>query len=266
MHIFDQAVALRAQEPGVFTGQIPTQTYGNMIGPFGGMIAANILQSIMLHPERLGNPVAVTVNYAGPIADAEFTIHAKPARTNRSSQHWLVTLEQNNEVVITATAVTALRSASWSAAERQMPVVPAADSLSSQTSPGFPNWVSSYDFRFSSGDFVMTGEAKQDSESVLWVRDQPPRPLDFLSLMAISDVFFPRVFLRRQQFMPASTISITTYFHATPECLAKQGDAHLLAAARAQRFNSGYFDQSAELWSSDGELLATSVQVVYYKG
>ncbi|HTD03590.1 MAG TPA: hypothetical protein VK751_07275 [Undibacterium sp.] len=30
-------------------------------------------------------------------------------------------------------------------------------------------------------------------------------------------------------------------------------------------FNNGYFDQTAEVWSAGGKLLATSHQVVYYK-
>ena len=36
-------------------------------------------------------------------------------------------------------------------------------------------------------------------------------------------------------------------------------------AARANRFEQGFFDQSAEIWSADGALLASSHQVVYYK-
>lgn len=265
MHPFDQAITLVSQQVGEYTGHIPTATYGNMIGPFGGMIAANLLAAVMQHPERLGHPVAMTVNYAGPIADEPFEISAKPIRTNRSSQHWLITLSQQSSVAITATAVTAVRPATWSAAERQMPEVPSPNVLPDFPSGPFPNWVRSYEFKFCSGTVNMSGAEQDLSESVLWVRDQPPRPLDYPALMALSDVFFPRSFLRKQQFMPASTISITTYFHATPECLSAQGTDFVLAAARGQRFHNGYFDQMAELWNTKGELLASSSQLVYFK-
>ena len=93
-----------------------------------------------------------------------------------------------------------------------------------------------------------TGE-NPDSTTTLWVRDTPPRPLDFAALTSLCDVFFPRVFLRRGQYMPAGTVSLTIYFHA-----------------RSQHFGKGYFDQSGELWSSDGNLLATTHQLVYFKG
>jgi hypothetical protein len=73
------------------------------------------------------------------------------------------------------------------------------------------------------------------------------------------------VFVRRQELVPAGTITLTTYFHADAATLAAQGDKPLLAQARAARFFKGYFDQGAELWGSDGELLATSHQLVYFK-
>ena len=64
----------------------------------------------------------------------------------------------------------------------------------------------------------------------------------------------------------ASTVSITTHFHADTSSLARQGIRPILGAARGQRFFRGYFDQVAELWSDDGELLASSIQMVYFKG
>jgi len=65
--------------------------------------------------------------------------------------------------------------------------------------------------------------------------------------------------------VPAGTVSITTYFHADAGLLAAHGTGYLLARARAQRFFNGYFDQSAQLWTESGNLLATSNQIVYYK-
>lgn len=58
---------------------------------------------------------------------------------------------------------------------------------------------------------------------------------------------------------------MTVYFHADSAKLAEQGERHLSAQAHGQAFRKGYFDHSAQLWNSDGELLATSHQIVYYK-
>ena len=67
----------------------------------------------------------------------------------------------------------------------------------------------------------------------LWVRDEPGRALDFPALAAVSDVFFPRMWLRRATRVPAGTVSITTYFHAGRAELAKAGKGFLMAQARA---------------------------------
>lgn len=104
-----------------------------------------------------------------------------------------------------------------------------------------------------------------DSVSSLWIRDHPPRPLDFVSLAAICDAFFPRIFLRRPRWAPVGTVSLTTYFHADAALLAAQGARPVFGTARAQHYGRGYFDQTAEIWGGDRALLATSHQIVYYK-
>ena len=104
-----------------------------------------------------------------------------------------------------------------------------------------------------------------DTTSTLWVRDEPPRPLDFASLAAICDVFFPRIFIRRRRFTPIGTVSLSTYFHADAALLAAQGERHVLGCARGVAFRDGYFEQSAEVWGDCGVLLASSQQLVYFK-
>lgn len=264
LHPFDQAVALEPTGPDGFQGQIP-QTYANMVGPFGGIIAAVVLNSILQHPERQGDPISLTVNFAGPLADTPFDVTVRAVRTNRSNQHWFVELSQGEQVAVTATAILARRQQTWSESELRAPEAPPAESIQSWPASAGPTWIKRYDLKFIRGLLTVSGKPTPDSESLLWVRDEPPRPLDFLSLMAMSDVFFPRVFIRQQKLGPAGTVTITTYFHADAESLARQADRSLLATARGQRFHRNYFDQVAELWSDSGELLASSSQMVYFK-
>jgi len=53
--------------------------------------------------------------------------------------------------------------------------------------------------------------------------------------------------------------------HADAALLAAQGDRPLLAQARAQVFRDGYSDQLGELWGADGQLLAGTQQIQYFK-
>jgi len=108
-------------------------------------------------------------------------------------------------------------------------------------------------------------DSGHESLSQLWVRDDPPRPLDFASLTALSDVFFPRVWLRRATLTPIGTVSMTVYYHADAAVLGATGEGYVLGQARAHAFFDGYFDQSAQLWNEAGQLLTTTHQIVYYK-
>lgn len=266
VHPFDQAIALVPQEDGTFQGRF-TPAYGNMVGPYGGIITAALLNALPTHTgQQQADPVSLTVNFAAPIADAEYQITVRLMRNNRSTQHWNMELSQNGEVAATATAVLAHRRATWSATEASMPTAPVVESLRSSRMPGAPRWVSSYDMRFVKGEVTLQPDQQtEDSTSLLWVRDEPPRPLDFVALAAMSDCFFPRIFVRRQQLALIGTITLTTYFHADRAALTQQSDKHLLAEAHANRFYNGYFDQGAKLWGADGTLLATSHQLVYFK-
>jgi acyl-coenzyme A thioesterase PaaI-like protein len=271
-HPFDTAIAVEYTDAHRLAGHT-CPDYANMVGPFGGVTAAALLRAVERHPERVGDPLSLTVNYAGPIADGPFEITARPVRTNRTNQHWQLELTQDGAVTTTATAVFGIRRDTWSDLELSMPSVPgpAAEDVVPQIFPDFIAWGRNYDLRFVAGavpDAEPTAEIPEnpDSVSTLWLRDTPARPLDFASLTAMSDAFYPRVFLRRGRYLPAGTISLTVYFHATAEELAAQGTEYLLGRARANRFGHGHFDQIAHLWGHDGTLLATSHQLVYFKG
>lgn len=244
--------------------------YANMVGPYGGITAAVMLQAALTHPVRLGVPLSLTVNYAAPVADGAFDIEARPLRTNRSTQHWWLLLTQNGEVAASATALFGVRRPTWSAGEAAPPAdVPPAVEVASSRAGGFlPPWVSRYDMRVVRGALpsVFDETEQPDSQTTLWVRDEPPRPWDFAALAAVIDCFVPRVYLRRRRRTPAGTVTMTVDFHADEAWLREQGDRPVLGTARALAFRDGFFDQAAEIWSDDGRLLASSLQLVYFKG
>jgi hypothetical protein len=122
-HPLDQATLLRQNSDGSLTGRTDP-AYAHAVGPFGGITAATLLNAALSHSARLGDPLSLTANYARPIADGEFGIDAVPVCTNRSTQHWSITLSQGGEVATTATVVFAVRRDTGSSTEVAFPEVP----------------------------------------------------------------------------------------------------------------------------------------------
>jgi acyl-CoA thioesterase len=170
-------------------------------------------------------------------------------------------------VATLATAVFAERRPSWSHQRAEFPQITPFEQTQPYAKVAAP-WIKQYDFRFVEGEPKLSGAvlaAPANAFSKLWIGDRVPRKIDFLSLMSMSDAFFGRVFHARGQLVPFGTVSLTTYFHADAEDLAAEDITRVLAVADAKIFHKSYGDQSGELWSPNGRLLATTTQIAYFK-
>ncbi len=268
-HPFDTATAVQAVGDGTFAGRT-SDDYWNFTGPFGGATAATLLRAAMEHPRSFGTPLSFTVNFCAPVTKGEFRIAVREIRSNRSTQHWSMELEQADAgITATATAVFAQRRASWAHQAAQMPSAAAFEGLPSLPTQGLMAWMQHYDFRFASGMPRRLGPTPNaepaSARSQVWISERRPRPLDFLSLLAFADTFFGRIFHVRGAMFPIGSVSMTTYFHADADDLAAVGDAPVLGEADAKVFTKGFSDQTGDLWSRDGRLLATSHQIVYFR-
>src|SRR5437868_7777019 len=211
VHPFDAAIALAPMDEHRFQGHT-TPDYWNMIGPFGGITAATLLQAALRHPARLGDPLALTVNFAGPIAEGPFVIAARPVRTNRSTQHWIIELYQGDQLATSATAVFSVRRETWACDEAAFPDVPGPEAISGMQRFAPVRWLQSYDIRPVRGARppAEAGPEHPDSLTQFWLRDHPARTPDYAAMAAWCDAFYPRIFLKRPGFVPAGTVSMTT--------------------------------------------------------
>ena len=211
VHPLDAATALSGPaDAPVRTGRT-SDGYWTFIGPFGGVSAATALRAVLERPDRDGDPIAITVNFCAPIARGEFQVHTRRARANRSSQHWLVEFRQggSDEAVLTASIVTAVRRDSWSHQPAPAPALPPFESLAAVDNTRSLPWVAQYGFRFAEGAPAMTAETPDppnSPRSVLWLHDDVPRTLDAVSLLALSDAFFGRIFRVIGRIPPFGTV------------------------------------------------------------
>jgi acyl-CoA thioesterase len=270
MHPLDAATKLETvgdKSLGVFLGAT-SDAYWNFTGPFGGATAATLLQGAMQHPKRQNLPLAMTINYCAPVAKGAFEVHVASKRTNRSTQHFSVEMTQGPDTIVTATLVFAARPEGFALTSGKMPVVAVPEKIEPPKAKAPLAWVDRFDMRFASGFPVMR---KDDSAPLgsarteVWMRDNPVRKMDFISLMNMSDAFFARPFHVLGRLILVGTVSMTTYFHCDEADLAEVGEDYVLGVADASIFAKGYADQSAWLWSRKGKLLATSQQILYFR-
>ena len=265
-HLFDDATRVTAGDSR-WQGQT-SDDYWAFVGPFGGATAATMLRALIEHPQRAGDPLALTVNFCAPIARGAFDLDVRLVRANRSTQHWSVEMTQHGaEVATLATAVFAERRPSWSHQQASFPQATPFEQTLPYAKVAAP-WVRQYDFRFVEGEPKFGSAplaAPANAFSKLWIADRVPRKIDALSLMSMSDAFFGRVFHARGELVPFGTVSLTTYFHTSAEQLAAENISRVLATADARIFHDSYGDQSGELWSPQGRLLATTQQIAYFK-
>ncbi|MEM8798186.1 MAG: thioesterase family protein [Pseudomonadota bacterium] len=267
IHPLDDALVLTILDDDRVAART-TAPYANMVGPFGGTISALFLKAVISDPRTAGNPVALTVNFCGAISDGSFEIGKKLQRAGKYLQHWSLELLQNDGVRATASIVVGHHDDVFSHQIASPPEVPGAEEV-----PALPGglplaWIARYKMHFVEGGPNFTGKEfsePQSGRSVLWLSDEPARSLDYCALAAMADSFFLRNLQVRGTFPPMGTVTLTTYFHATLDEVTAQGTAPLLGTADCKRLHANFSDQQVELWGKDGVLLATSVQLAWYK-
>ncbi len=266
-HALDEATRLAILDEGRYAGATHPG-YANMAGPFGGVTAAALLNAILVDPRRLADPIALTVNFCGPITNGRYEIQTKLQRGGKTTQHWSVELTQDGGVCATASVVCGARKPVWSHYPVKGPSAPPPESVPEMPSGFRPEWVRRYAFRFFEGgldDYPRNDGAIRSARTLALIQDKPARPLDFVGLAALSDAFFVRIMHARGTFQPMATVSLTTYFHAGSDELEALGATPLIGEADAAIFHNGFADQSCALWTPDGRLIANGVQITWYK-
>lgn len=237
--------------------------YGNRVGPYGGWIAALLMKAI-LEQKPQGEPLSLTVTFLGGCQDGALTGSTRLLRRSRTNEHWTAEFSDHTGTPVAHGVVTfGLRRPTIPLGElKAPPAAPAPETIAPRprfsNGPGFFN-------RYDGRQFVgIPFKANPNTESRAWFKDADDRPLDCISLAAHADAPLPRIFLVTPTPSPIATMTMSVYFHATPEAFAEVGGDYVLVDAVCQSGHDGFHDQSVKLWSRSGRLLATSEQVVWY--
>lgn len=253
--------------PGAWEAD-PDPRYWNMMGPWGGWTAGLMLEAVLAEPGRNGSPVSMTMHFMAGFTEAPVQIATRLVKGGRSLSFWSSEVSQNGVAVAHGIVTLAVRPQTDVFRDKEMPLVAAPEDVATvQRPPGEnmgPRFFQMCETKGIKNYPGLSGEAG-DTQSIAWVRDVEHRPLDYVMVAMLADLYPPRIFLRRPARAPATTVSMTVYFHGSDEELGAVGDDFILAEAEGRHFNAGTFDHHAALWRRDGVLLATSEQLCWFK-
>ena len=262
MNELDESLALAAAGAHAWTARADPRREAST-GMFGGWTAAILLKAVLADAVEQGGPVSLTVHFITAVAPGSaLVLTTRPIGGSRALATWQAELavEGGQGPGAVATVVLAKRRETFGFTDAVMPPAPPPDGLPEVHPPG----------TFGQRSLIRPVDgfpmfSRADSRTVFWVRETSGRGFDALQLAYIADNYPPRVWSRRTEPGPYSTITLSVYFHATEGELAAVGDDDVLLEATASRAESSTVAAHARIWSRGGALLATTEQLGWFR-
>ena len=237
--------------------------YASMNGMFGGWTAAVLLRAVCCEVDGEATPSALTVNFVGKVEPgSDALIRTRRAGGGRSVSYWQSELTVDGITLAVASAVLTERRDSDGHVDVKMPNAPDPAELEvTYPAPG------PCGTRASVRPIVgfPPGNNLESTYSSSWVHETSGRAVDHVQLAFLADHRAPRSFFWGGGPRPSSTLTLSVYFHATERELAAVGDDEVLSEAFGVRGAQSTSEEHLRLWSRDGALLASSVQMAWYR-
>jgi acyl-coenzyme A thioesterase PaaI-like protein len=234
-------------------------------GLWGGYAVGLCIRVLEAEPKAVGEALSLTLTYAAGLPSGDLDIRTRRLRQGGSVGVWEVELlpAGSDQVSVHGMVTIARRPKTPRFAFAKMPTAPDPESLPSpeMSAMSMHFGASAFEQRTLEGFPPTRGG---DSRSLAWVRSRRG-PLDKALLGMITDNSAPRAMYALGPTIRTTTLSLTAYLHATVEEIAEVGDDFILVECEGRVGGGGASDERSSYWRRDGELLATSEQLAWYR-
>lgn len=232
---------------------------------WGGYAIGACVRVLEHEPEARGEVLSLNLTYVAALTSGEIDVHTKQLRQGGSIGVWEILLRSKDttQVAVHGVVTLARRPNTKPFSFAQMPNAPDPDTLPALEMPGVMDryGAQAFERRIVDGFPPVPGGS---ARSLAWVRPRSGR-IDKALLAMVTDNSPPRVMYALGQNVWSTTLSLTTYLHATEQDLTQIGDDFILIECDGQVGNDGASDERSNYWSRDGRLLATSTQLAWYR-
>jgi acyl-CoA thioesterase len=256
---FDRDTQLTPLGAGRFAGRV-SEDFWVQSGPNGGYLAAIALRGATAAvPEMTRSPRSLHVRFLAPPKTGAFELGSAVLRRGRSMTTVAVNMQQEGRDFMTASATF---SEAFSTITFQDCVLPEARPLA-QSDPIEKRIPLNHRYDLWQ---AIGGDLRSGSRAVTggYIRFADPRPIDALALAAFWDAWPPAAFARKidERFRGAvPTVEASIYFRRPVPLRHAAPDDYVLLRVESVMAHEGFIDESSELWSLDGLLLAQSRQL-----
>ncbi len=256
---FERAVAVKRLGPGRYAAAVDPG-FNGPVAPNGGVLAATMTRAA---EAELGPgappPRSISAHYLSAPAPGAIELHGSVLRAGRRVSFVDVRMLQHDRLVAQATVIASRpREATWTSASGGPPPAPPAQQVAPVDDSGIPGRPPIFDrleMRPVFGPGLLAGGDVALAGGWLALRDDDA-PLDAARLCALCDVWWPAVFSAHTTLVGVPTLALTVHLSTSA---AVRGP--VLARFETLTALEGHVEESGQLWSADGRLLAESRQL-----
>lgn len=261
---FEAAVAIERVAPGRYAGSVD-EAWGVPVAPNGGILAAILVRAAEAELGSQAPPVrTVAVQYLDAPEHGAVEVTVEVLRSGRRVSACEVRLRQRGRVFLHASIVCSAAREEMLPADRRAPAAPEFESVEPvdlASVSGIPPMFRRLEYRPTFGTGIFSGAAEALTGGWLSLHEDGA-PLDAARLCALVDLWWPAVYDRLRGPAGAPTLQLTVYLRDT----AGGVYGPVLTRVQTRSTDEGHLEENVELWSSDGRLLAESLQLALLLG
>ncbi len=265
---FEAAVAVTGAGRGRYRAAVEP-SWSGPVAPNGGMLAATIVRAV---ETELGDgappPRTVAAHFLDVPPPGPVEIVVETLRRGKRVAACDARMFAGDRLVCHAAVIASAARAEHVPLRREPPVAPPPASVppvSMADVPGAPAMLERMELRPAFGPPIFSGDPLTDAGDPLtdattggWMAiGDDPHPLDAARLCALCDLWWPPLYGRLNSPAALPTLQLTVHLRDTSARI----DPPVLARFTTTTVDEGHLEESGELWSVDGRLLAESTQL-----
>ena len=262
---FSDATELHPVAEGCFAAHFD-RSWWVVVGPNGGLIAALLVQAAQLTIGEGRVPRTITVHYIRPPREGDAEVEVEVQQSGRSVSFVTCRMSQGERLLATAVVALALpRASAFDWEQRIPPSFPPPEQGWRLDGEGVDipirkRWEQLWTMGVP-GEPPTSSREGQRFEGGGWLRLAEPEPYTAAVVAAMSDAWVPTVMVHSDRPVHTPTLELTVHFRRDASSAGLAPEDRCQAVFRQLSSHEGFLDETGEIWTPDGRLLADFRQI-----